>query len=140
MPAAAGRGLAVARPADHVALAQLDPLGVADAHIARRIARGPEAALALGVGQYDPAAVVAHDGADVVRAAAEDVAVEHHGVAGLVAADVGSQRTGEAPAYQAVDGEGAAPYRADGMGSRVPMTNLGPLGGTLNPLRLWSAG
>ena len=112
MPAAAGRGLAVARPADQVALAQLDPLGVADAQIARRIARGAEPALALRMGQNDLAAVVAHDGADVVRAAAEDVAVEHYSVSGLVAADIGSQRTGEPPVDQAVDGERAAPQRA----------------------------
>ena len=43
--------------------------------------RGPEAALALRMGQHDPAVVVAHDDADVVRAAAEDVAMEHDGVA-----------------------------------------------------------
>ena len=111
---AAGEGcLAVARPANPVAGTQLDPLGVVEAQIARRIARGPEPAFAaLRMGQHDPAVVVAHDDADVVRAAAEDVAMEHDGVAGLVAPDVGSQRTGEPPVDQAVDGERAAPQHA----------------------------
>ena len=96
--AAAGEGcLAVARPADAVAGTQLDPLGVVEAQIARRMARGPEPALAVGWGQHDPAVVVVHDDANVVRAAAEDVAVEHDCVAGLVAPDVGSLHPGEPP-------------------------------------------
>ena len=33
-----------------------------------------------------------------------------------------------------------APCRADGMGSRVPMTDLGPLGGMLYPLRFGDTG
>ena len=112
MAEAGGARLAVACPADPVAGTQLDPLGVVEAQIVRRIARGPEPALAVRMGQHDPAAVVAHDGADVVRAAAEDVAVEHHGVAGLVALDVGGQRASEPPVDQAVDGERAAPQDA----------------------------
>ena len=55
---------------------------------------------------------MARDGAAVVRVAAEDVAVKHYSVAGLVAADVGSQRTGEPPVDQAVGGERAAPLDA----------------------------
>ena len=111
--AAAGAGcLAVARPADPVAGAQLDPLGVVEAQIARRIARGPKAAFAVRMGQHDPAVVVTHDDADVVRAAAEDVAMEHDGIAGLVAPQVGGLHPGEPPIDQAVDGEHAAPQHA----------------------------
>ena len=54
MPAAAGRCLAVARPADQVAGAQLDPLGVVEAQIARRIARGLESTLAVPHGPARP--------------------------------------------------------------------------------------
>ena len=64
------------------------------------------------MGQHDPAVVVAHDDADVARAAAVDVAMEHDGVAGLVAPDVGSLHPGEPPVDQAVDGERAAPQHA----------------------------
>ena len=106
------RRFAVAGPADALAGADVDRLGVEHAEVARRIARGAEAAgRAVGVGELDFVVADSGDGADVVAPASVGVAVEHHRVAFGVAPGVGGIGAGQAPVDEARDGEGGAVQR-----------------------------
>ena len=98
------------------------------------VARIDTASLVFGTGDWNTERTVTVTGqADVIDNAGDMRKVD---ISHTVNA-AGTDYAGETAKSVAVS---PAPYRADGMGSRVPMTNLRPLGGMLYPLRLGDTG